>query len=369
MGGLILIISENYSLEHIDGLSNKYGSDRFIAERAMYAFGLLEAISRTGLKFIFKGGSCLMLLLDNPKRLSTDIDIIVDPGTDVEIYIKEAGKIFPFVDYKESIRPGFGNIEKRHFKFYYHSPIMNDTITILLDVLFEYEHYVSVIEKPIESSLILTDDNPLLVRMPNINCILGDKLTAFAPHTTGIRFDTDKDMEIMKQFHDCTTLFRVMNNFEEVKTTFNNVALIEMTYRNLDITLEDILEDTIESCICIIANGRINSSEYEKYNSGLDRIQGHLFDINLNRSMISYSACELMYLCSCIYRNMDSCDNTMKASDKDTIVIDNTKVLKTVGYIRKANKTAGLYLREAVKLLGDDYERLQNHVQDRPLET
>ena len=31
-----------------------------------------------------------MLLLDNPKRLSTDIDIMVDPGTDVKHYIEVA---------------------------------------------------------------------------------------------------------------------------------------------------------------------------------------------------------------------------------------------------------------------------------------
>ena len=63
----------------------------------MYAFGLLEAITRVGMPFIFKGGTCLMLLLERPMRLSTDIDIIVAPGTDLNTFIEEAGKIFPFV--------------------------------------------------------------------------------------------------------------------------------------------------------------------------------------------------------------------------------------------------------------------------------
>ena len=362
-----MIIPDNYSLEHIDDLADKYGSDRFIAERAMYAFGLLEAISKTGLKFVFKGGSCLMLLLDSPKRLSTDIDIIVAPGTDVEKYITEAGKIFPFVDHKESIRPGHGSIEKRHFKFFYYSPIMQDTITVLLDVLYENVHYASLIEKPVESSLLLTSGAPLYVRMPDINCILGDKLTAFAPHTTGIPFLIDKDMEIIKQFHDCTTLFRDMSNFIDVRETFRAVAQIEMTYRDLHITTDAILEDTIESCLCIIANGRINHEEYEFYSSGIDRIQGHLFDTELNRNTVAFRACELMYLCSCIYRDVDFCDNTMQAGPSDTIDIGNSKVARAISYIRKANKTAGLYLKEAVALLGDDYERLQEHVNKRPL--
>ncbi|MCR5794323.1 MAG: nucleotidyl transferase AbiEii/AbiGii toxin family protein [Solobacterium sp.] len=155
-GESVLIIPENYSLEHIDWIAGNFSSDRFIAERAMYAFGLLEAVSRTGLKFIFKGGSCLMLLLDRPKRLSTDIDIIVDPGTDIDAYLKRAAGMFPFTDYEESIRPVHGNIVKRHFRFFYQSPVMDDRITILLDVLYEYDGYPSVIEKPIEGDLLLT---------------------------------------------------------------------------------------------------------------------------------------------------------------------------------------------------------------------
>ncbi len=47
-----------------------------------------------------------MLLLDHPIRLPTDIDIIVDPGTDVESYIEQAGTIFPFLRKEEDIRKG-----------------------------------------------------------------------------------------------------------------------------------------------------------------------------------------------------------------------------------------------------------------------
>lgn len=47
---------------------------------------MLEAISKVGMPFIFKGGTCLMILLDKPRRLSTDIDIIVEPGIDVESF-------------------------------------------------------------------------------------------------------------------------------------------------------------------------------------------------------------------------------------------------------------------------------------------
>lgn len=78
---------ENYSGEHILTLQKDSGNDTAILEKVLYAFGLLEAIAKVKLPFVFKGGTCLMLLLKRPMRLSTDIDIVVEPGTDIDAYI------------------------------------------------------------------------------------------------------------------------------------------------------------------------------------------------------------------------------------------------------------------------------------------
>ena len=64
-----------------------------------------------------------MLLLPSPKRLSTDIDIVVEPGTDVDGFIEKAGSIFPFTSMTEQERKGKNDIVKRHFKFSYDSPM------------------------------------------------------------------------------------------------------------------------------------------------------------------------------------------------------------------------------------------------------
>lgn len=60
-----------------------------------------------------------MLLMDPPRRLSTDIDIIVEPETDLDEYLAKASEIFPFKTVEEQKRVGKNNIEKRHFKFIY----------------------------------------------------------------------------------------------------------------------------------------------------------------------------------------------------------------------------------------------------------
>ena len=60
-----------------------------------------------------------MMLMDKPRRLSTDIDIIVEPGTDLDDYLEKASAIFPFQMVEEQKRVGKNNIEKRHFIYYW----------------------------------------------------------------------------------------------------------------------------------------------------------------------------------------------------------------------------------------------------------
>ena len=92
-----MLSRDNYTAEHIAEIRSRTGADPSILERTVYAFGLLEAIRRVEMPFVFKGGTSLLVLLKEPKRLSTDIDIIVDPSIDVDSYIRQAGKIFPFL--------------------------------------------------------------------------------------------------------------------------------------------------------------------------------------------------------------------------------------------------------------------------------
>ncbi|MCR4893481.1 MAG: hypothetical protein K5911_01965 [Eubacteriales bacterium] len=53
-------------------------------------------------------------MLDNPRRLSTDKDIIVDRSTDIEGFIDKAGTVFPFIRVDEQIRNGSNDIENRY---------------------------------------------------------------------------------------------------------------------------------------------------------------------------------------------------------------------------------------------------------------
>ena len=58
-----MIDKKIYSKEYIDEVMLTQKCDPTILERTIFAFGLLEALVAVGARFIFKGGTSLMLLI------------------------------------------------------------------------------------------------------------------------------------------------------------------------------------------------------------------------------------------------------------------------------------------------------------------
>lgn len=345
-----MLSRKNFTEEHINALRKSTGTDPSILERTVFAFGLLEAIASVNLPFIFKGGTSLLLMLDTSRRLSTDIDIIVKPGTDIDKYIEEAGKIFPFIRVEENIRKGINNVEKRHFRFLFTSPRTGKEINILLDVVFEHNPYLKLIDKPIKNSLLITEGESLTVKVPDKNCILGDKLTAFAPHTTGIPFDRNKELEIIKQMYDCWTLIQEMDDFSIVSSTYKEIVNIEMGYRGIDEGFEKVLLDTIDSCICIMGRNGIRPDEYAKFQAGINAIQGHILKDRINGENAGLIACEIMYLATCIL--VDKSEYVKIKNPEEYRSNDLTmKGSKRIKYIRNVDPLAYAYLTESFRLL------------------
>ncbi|MBO4360079.1 MAG: nucleotidyl transferase AbiEii/AbiGii toxin family protein [Eubacteriaceae bacterium] len=344
-----MLKKENFSEEHIRRLQDMSHRDPGLLERTVYAFGLLEALAKVGLRFTFKGGTSLMLLLPSPMRLSTDIDIIVAPGTEIDEYIEKARIIFPFIDAGEQEREKKGNIEKRHFKFNYDSCVnSNDQMYILLDVLFEENHYEACVEKEIRNALLLTEGENLAVTVPTIDCMLGDKLTAFAPHTTGIRFGK-KNLEIMKQFYDISTLADCFTDLDCVRKTFYSVSRTEIGYRQIDCTPEDVLLDIISSAVCIGSRGRYGEEDFPNYLEGTRKVTNHIFNAGFSMEQASKMAPQIIYLASCLLTDTPF----ERISDpgpfkNDILTQPDIRMLKT---IKKANPVGFGYLVKADRLL------------------
>lgn len=344
-----MLTKDNYTLEHINELRKNKNTDTFILERSIYAFGLLEALCKVKMPFIFKGGTSLMLLLEHPRRLSTDVDIIVPQGTDVECYLKKVKDVFPFEKVVQQERIGKNGIAKKHYKFYYKSPVKNDTLFyILLDILFEENHYARIVRKPIKNDLLNTQGEDLEVVLPSVDCILGDKLTAFAPHTTGIPLGIGKELEIIKQMYDVAALIDVFDDFEDVYNSYMAIVETEINYRGLDISANEVLMDTIDTAACIAGRGQLGN-EYPMYLAGIKSISTHIYDERYSAEKAVQSACKTMYLAACILRK----SNFEKIIDCNLYLDCNIgkSNYSKLSKLRKFNAEAFAYVVKTVELL------------------
>jgi len=158
-----------------------------LLEKVYRALSLLEGLAELKLDFIFKGGTTVMLLLGKTERFSIDIDIIRREPFDLHILSDIAVKK-GFIDVSEQKRKPHGFLEKSHYLFSY-VPLLKtgiDKETVLLDVLHEDNPYPEVVDTPVVISLFPNSGEAIRVRTPTLDSICGDKLTAFAPNTTGI---------------------------------------------------------------------------------------------------------------------------------------------------------------------------------------
>ena len=350
-----MISKDNYTEEHIRNLQSSSKGDPGLIERTLYAFGLLEALAVVGLDFTFKGGTSLLLLLPHPKRLSTDIDVVVEPGTDISRYIKRASKLFPFISMEEQERVGRNQIVKRHFKFTYESPIRREPLYILLDVLFEENHYERLVKKDIANELLLTEGENIMVKIPSIDCMLGDKLTAFAPYTTGIPIRKNKDLEVIKQFYDVSTLLDHFENYNDIRMTYFAISKTELGYRGNKHTSADALEDTIRAAVCIGSRGKSDYEDFRSYLQGTRDISNHLYERGFSMEVASLMAPRVIYMAACLLTG----EQFIRVFDIETLRKEALfqKDLLTMKSIRKARTDDFGYLVLADRLLSKYRER------------
>ena len=274
-----MINPKSRSLEWITEAARRLGvHDITLIEKTIRAFSLLEALARSGCPFLFKGGSSLMLHLNTSKRLSIDIDIICPPGTIIENYLGKYAEEYGFGKVELVERISRMDVPKQHAKFYYEVsyPGNGGQDKILLDVLFEETHYSKIVSLPIQSPLLITNQPLVMVNLPSHEDLLGDKLTAFAPHTTGIPFfkgEKKCSMEIIKQLFDVASLFDITDDLATTRETFARFAAIELLYRHQKPdNIQQVLDDIYQTAICICLSGQQSPDEYKLLQDGINRI-------------------------------------------------------------------------------------------------
>ena len=298
-----MINPKSRSLEWITEAAQNMGvRDIALAEKTILAFSLLEALARSGCPFIFKGGSSLMLHLNTSKRLSIDIDIICPPGTIIEDYLNQYAEEYGFGKVELVERISRTDVPKQHAKFYYEVsyPGNGGQDKILLDVLFEDTHYSKIVLLPIQSPLLIIDEPIVMVNLPSHEDLLGDKLTAFAPHTTGIPFFKGQKkctMEIIKQLFDIASLFDITDNLAITRQSFQKFAAVELQYRHLPSDdIQQVYDDIYQTALTICMRGQENPEEYKLLQDGISRIGSFIHSEKYTLDSAIINAAKVAYL-------------------------------------------------------------------------
>lgn len=268
-----MIEPTTYHPDWIYEVKRNLGKKKFdpkLIEKVNYALVFLEQLKLNGLDFIFKGGTALLLATKEPKRFSIDIDIITEQTqSEIEVILEKISKNPVFTHWEDdNERKHTPDAPIGHFKMYYTSNVDGNVEPILLDILYSPNPYPELMEIPIAHDWIQTTGTITTVPMPTFNAILGDKLTAFAPKTTGILYSKNRPVEIIKQLFDVSFLMDNMSDLNVVRNSYSKVVEEEIKFRKLELSANQVLKDTQEACY-VLSTRDVNSEEFEHLQLGI----------------------------------------------------------------------------------------------------
>ena len=370
-----MIDLKTLSDEWIAEKRKKYSKDPALMESLIYALYLLEQLQFSNLKFIFKGGTSLILLMKEPKRFSVDIDVIVSPKIskrELEKYLSEiiATSAFQRLELDEK-RSYHDDIPKAHYKFIYNSNftnknqdgqvISNPEREILLDILFAENHYPTLVDIPLETEWILQNDKSISVTTPDINSILGDKLTAFAPNTTGVPYNAGKEKEILKQLFDIGHLFDLLTDITVLKKSFSETAKWEIAYkpeRKIK-SVEQILYDIIDTALLIAKKDILKTEDerikFAEISTGINQFRHFVFVGKFEILEAQVASAKAAYLASIILKEKDELKKFSETIPLYDFLITNTDynfLNKRLKFVAKGE--ALFYWYQTIKLLANE---------------
>lgn len=310
-----MISNKNFDKERINKIAKTQNVSNEHLEKLACAFKVLETLVENEIDFIFKGGTSILLLLNKLNRLSIDIDVLCPKSKKEEIInkIKNIKSDF-FSEINEQIRPPKPGVDKAHFQFNYESIIDEEVEEsfVLLDIVFEDNIYSVVQIKNIENELFVFEEPFYKVNLPTVDELIGDKLVAFAPHTSGIKFtdyykdERPKHIEIIKQLYDVSTLLDYSTDFELISKTYRKLITNSIPYYKNVNKVEDCLEDTILTCSNIIDYGEFGpKDEYKILMQGLNGFNAYVLGGSVSSEALIKMATKVYVLATKILFNND----------------------------------------------------------------
>lgn len=269
--------------------ARRQGTQAVVLEKSIHALLLVGRLRQVGLDFVFKGGTSLMLHFNTARRLSIDVDIAsLEPLEKVQEALSEVCDGAPFLQWSHQQWRDSENPPTKYFQVNYTSALDDSTAAVQLDVL-EVANAYSVVEEKIIRTDFLKVVTEVAVRIPTVDCLLGDKLAAFAPSTIGILYQPThkitgeptepRPIRVMKQLFDVGELLIHAKEPGLVDETYRRHFAHQNGYRGGGFTLEQALNDSVDAAYQLSQIDLKPVIENEKttfFRQGHGRINTHL---------------------------------------------------------------------------------------------
>jgi len=195
----------------------------------------------------------------------------------------------------------------------------------------------------------LEDSGPSTVRLPNVDEILGDKLTAYAPRTTGIPMGEGKQLEIIKQLFDIGQLFKQAENLKSVRSSFNTFALKEIDYRSQDIKPTDVLDDIFQTSKILCLRGGGDDVLFDELQAGINRISSYILSrYTINEAILD--SAKAVYLAQLLRKEKENLER-FDGQDLSDMLIKGAPLNK-LNKVKKIQPEGFYYWFKTIELMG-----------------
>ena len=213
--------------------------------------------------------------------------------------------------------------------------------------------YQQLVTQNIDSTFVFQSGKPLQVQVPCFDDILGDKLTAFAPNTTGIPYEKggqSRAMEIIKQLYDIGNLVEQMKSPIITATTFYAFAKTELGYRNIESDTKSVLDDIFDTALTISTKGQLGKGNMDALMQGIGQLKQYIFSESYHIEKAVTHSARAAYAATLIQtkgKKIQRFTDPMEIKDWNIANQQYSKLNK----LRKSNPEAFYYWYQALALL------------------
>ena len=228
--------------EHFE--AHKGQAPAYLSELVVHCLELVAQLAANKLEFRFKGGNSQLVLLEKPRRLSIDVDIVTTVGkpelTKLVEGIVAGSDVFTRVEARApKTKPWLPMISFKLFFNSHYQPA--EEAYVMLDAVLEAPPYGGV-RKQVKCGELYESNETC--ELPSISGLIADKMLCISPATCGIPLGKNKEAQRLKHVFDIGTLSRHPTDQAEMRAALHACLAQENKLQNSSWAWPAVLEDT-----------------------------------------------------------------------------------------------------------------------------